>query len=122
MIRSSAFVAPYWADTDLRQGGRVRYEIIDDDSGRLRLVNDYIRAETNSSFEGEWMLLVEWEAIRPFQYSNDESAILNQVKRHTHTHSTHARKHAQWARMHALVHKHACVYCKNEGVISVAKV
>ena len=88
-------MAPYWADADLRREGRVRYESMfldDDDSGRLQLVNEFIRAERNSSYEGEWMLLVEWGAIHPFphgdlsdeQILNPESAILNQVRKHTH--------------------------------------
>ena len=84
----SSFIAPFWADADLRQEGRVHYESFTDTSEQLKTINSFIQSQTNSSFEGVWMLLVEWEGVHPYPHGdvtfstsdNGTLAFLSQVR------------------------------------------
>lgn len=86
----SSFIAPFWADVDLRQEGRVLYETFSGNSEQLKTINNFIGAQTSSSFNGVWMLLAEWKAVHPYPHgdtqfrasdaNNETLAFLDQVR------------------------------------------
>lgn len=59
-------VAPFWDDVDTRfGGGQVSYEI--HQSGYyLNEVNTFLRRKRPSTFEGTWMMVANWDAVRPY--------------------------------------------------------
>lgn len=81
VIRKKFFVAPYWADVDLRSEGDVRYQTFEitsedeEETQQLQAVNDYISAEENIDFTGIWMLLVEWDGVHPFPQGGDQPQV-----------------------------------------------
>ena len=66
-------MAPFWADFNTNMTGSVSYEIYtrENSSDLLNNVNTLIQTERgDSSFDGEWMLVVYWEDIQsPFSSS-----------------------------------------------------
>lgn len=65
-------MAPFWADNDLRPSGKVSYEIHNISTGYMSSVSRYIRQQTESTFEGSWMLVVEWKDIPEYQSDIDK--------------------------------------------------
>ena len=66
-------MAPFWADADARLEGAIYYETHaagDSDMSDVRLdtVNDFITAELNEPFGGNWMMVVTWDQIHPFPH------------------------------------------------------
>ena len=63
-------VAPFWSDVDISTGvGQIRYEVHTTSSVGstfLSNVSQFIEEQTNTSFTGQWMLLVEWEEVPQF--------------------------------------------------------
>ncbi len=62
-------VAPFWSDVDISNGvGTIRYEVHTGASASSLLteVNNFIRNETGSQFNGAWMLLAEWYNVPAF--------------------------------------------------------
>ena len=62
-------IAPFWDDVDIRsESGTISYEI--HTSGpSLETVSSYVRSQTNSSFEGYWMIVVYWDRVHQFFFS-----------------------------------------------------
>lgn len=59
-------VAPYWDDINIANGGTIAYETIQ--SGfLLEEVNAYIQRKLPTQFEGTWMLVGYYNAVRPFR-------------------------------------------------------
>lgn len=72
-LEHTFFVAPYWADSDIRDDGEVSYRVrTSQASAQMSLVSEFISERQNILFEGEWMLLVEWNEIPEFSGSDDE--------------------------------------------------
>lgn len=67
-------VAPFWADHDLRPAGQVSYEVYSK-SNTMSSVNRFIRQQTESDFEGSWMLIAKWDNI-PEAQSNIDKVIM----------------------------------------------
>ena len=63
-------VAPFWDDADSRhQNSQVSYEI--HQSGYfLDNVNEFLRRKRPSTFQGTWMMVAYWEAVRQYYYSS----------------------------------------------------
>ena len=65
-------MAPFWSDVDLRRDGAVLYEVHSEDNipsqPLLRNVSSFISARTGASFEGTWMLVVEWDDVHPYPH------------------------------------------------------
>ena len=63
--RTSYVIAPFWSNNDIRRTGRVRYEVYDGSTTAsmdvLNRISDVVVNRTGESFQGVWMLLVEWE-------------------------------------------------------------
>ena len=68
-------VAPFWSDVDFGTGvGQIRYEVHTTSnvgSTFLSNVSQFIQEQINTSFTGQWMLLVEWEQVPQFGGSLD---------------------------------------------------
>ena len=63
-------VAPYWADIDLRQAGRVAYKLIDTSSNSndkvLQNINQFLAENQTLKFTATWGLVASWEETCPF--------------------------------------------------------
>ena len=65
-------IAPFWSNNDIRMSGTIRYESYSEATGssavnaRLDEVSEFVSNETMNSFNGTWMLLVEWRDCPPF--------------------------------------------------------
>ena len=69
------FVAPYWIENDLSQGGNVSYGVFTEDSTLLIEVSDFISQSESVEFSGTWMLVAYWINV-PFFGSSDEDEVL----------------------------------------------
>ena len=77
LISLRYLVAPFWEDADTRIGnGQISYEV--HQSGYyLDRVNLFLKINRPSTFEGTWMMVVYWSAVRPFSsFSNTEVGTL----------------------------------------------
>lgn len=78
--RNSYVVAPFWSDNDIRMNGSIRYEVHARVAGPrtrspqlLDLVSSIIinqRNLTAGSFQGQWMLVAEWNEVHPYPHGN----------------------------------------------------
>lgn len=64
-------IAPYWIDADLRRGGNITWEILVSDGGNttnqyLSQVSEFIEEQQNTTFVGNWMMMVNYNRIPPF--------------------------------------------------------
>ena len=62
------FIAPYWADVDISNAGRISYEVHTTRNGGtssvlLSQVNGFISEREDNLFVGDWMLVVEWNQV-----------------------------------------------------------
>jgi len=73
-------VSPFWDDVDLRLAGDILYEVHtsmseDPDPASVDLisqVSSYIQDETNSSFSGTWMIVVQWNMVHPWPHGETD--------------------------------------------------
>ena len=78
-IRNLFAVAPFWDDIDIRLTGNIFYEIHSVLSGNqdsislIARVNSYIQGEVGGGFSGEWMLVVQWNAVHPWPHGSVRS-------------------------------------------------
>ena len=68
--RTAHVIAPFWSNNDIRRAGRIRYEVYNGRTSTasvdiLNRISDVIFNRTGESFQGVWMLLVEWEDCHP---------------------------------------------------------
>ena len=94
--RNSYVVAPFWSDNDIRMNGSIRYEVHARVAGPmtrstqlLDQVSVFIinqRNLTAGSFQGQWMLVVEWNEVHPYphgdstiEFSSTQSAFVDRV-------------------------------------------
>ena len=59
------FVAPYWIENDLSQGGNVSYGVFTGVSAPLVEVSNFISQSEGVQFSGTWMLVAHWIMV-PF--------------------------------------------------------
>lgn len=64
-------IAPYWIDADLRRGGNITWEILVSDGGNttnqyLSQVSEFIEEQQNTTFVGNWMMMVNYNRVPPF--------------------------------------------------------
>ena len=79
-IRNSFVLAPFWSVTDLTLAGEVRYQTFSIGDGIFETVNNFIRFHpsqeiTNSNFTATWMLVVQWDSVRPFVPENASQSL-----------------------------------------------
>ena len=67
----SYIVAPFWADHDPRPTGQISYEIHNRNTNLLSMVNNFIRQQTATNFEGLWLLVAEWNNVAEYGSSAD---------------------------------------------------
>ena len=65
-ISSRYLVAPFWDDVDTRFGsGEISYEI-HTDGYYLEAVNEFLKRNRPSNFEGTWMMVAYWNEVHPY--------------------------------------------------------
>ena len=63
-ISSAFLLAPFWSDIDTMLYGSILYEVHDQSNSMLlSQVNDFISNYTESTFDGTWMLVVQWDEV-----------------------------------------------------------
>ena len=67
-------IAPFWDDVNTVDGGTISYEI-HTSGDTLELVSEYIRDQTNTDFEGYWMMVVFWDSVRPYSFFTTTSEV-----------------------------------------------
>ena len=82
--RNSYVVAPFWSDNDIRINGSIRYEVHSRVAGpnttSTRLLNEVSsfiinqRNLTADSFQGQWMLVAEWNEVHPYPHGDSTFA------------------------------------------------
>ena len=82
--RNSYVVAPFWSDNDIRINGSIRYEVHSRVAGPnttsarlLDQVSSFIinqRNLTAGSFQGQWMLVAEWNEVHPYPHGDSTFA------------------------------------------------
>ena len=68
------FVAPYWIENDLSEGGNISYNNLTGDSELLFQVSNFISRSEDVEFCGTWMLVAHWINI-PLYGSDEEDAV-----------------------------------------------
>ena len=58
-------MAPYWADIDTNYGGEISYEV-HETGYYLDRVNLFLKRNRPSEFQGSWMIVFYWNAVRPY--------------------------------------------------------
>ena len=61
-------VAPYWVNSDIRQSGRIYYEVHSTLTGLVSTVNNFIQQEDDEDFIGTWMMVATFNEV-PLQDS-----------------------------------------------------
>ena len=74
-VHYSYLVAPYWSDIDTRLDGQVNYEVhIAGESSTsdeyLGRVSSLINSESDTYFNGSWMVVATWDGVHPFPHGN----------------------------------------------------
>ncbi len=70
--RGLVILSPYWSNNDIRINGNVEYAVYDASSPnpataqKITGIAQSITNVTESTFNADWMLLVEWRNVRPF--------------------------------------------------------
>ena len=64
-------VAPFWADADLRAQGNITWEIhtmgmSETGDAYLNQVSGFIENRENVTFEGNWMMMVDYDEVPPY--------------------------------------------------------
>lgn len=54
-------VAPYWMNFDIRQSGRISYEVHNTFTSLMSLVNNYIQQQDDEDFVGTWMMIANFK-------------------------------------------------------------
>ena len=63
-------VAPYWSDNDIRMEGDVCYEVHNKESDLMERISNHISYKSETTFTGNWMLLVEWSDVHPYPHGS----------------------------------------------------
>ena len=87
--------APFWHDVDIRVAGDVYYKIFKstnvEHSMLISEISDFVKNKTNTSFEGDMMIVAAWDHVPQYPYTyllkyanyysyGFQQAVLNQVK------------------------------------------
>ena len=75
-IDSLYLVAPFWADVDIEGGvGDISYQVYSTGSPLLDTVNAFISDERDFNFNGNWMLLAQWNGVSAYASPIDQASI-----------------------------------------------
>ena len=85
--RNQYVLAPFWSDNDIRRSGSVRYANITlgdckhDNNELIETVSRFIRHQHNDAamqnFEGQWMLVANWDCVHPYPHGSTGSYYRN---------------------------------------------
>ena len=85
-ISNMYIVAAFWSDNDIRQNGSIFYQVHELGSDPtsisavlLERVSSFIRIKKENTFSGQWMLVVQWEQVRPDPFGITDTELLNRV-------------------------------------------
>ena len=73
-VANAYLVAPYWDDVDIRLAGNISYEVHSRSSNNpgsnqlLDQISQFIEDSIGESFQGDWMLIAEWEEVHPWPH------------------------------------------------------
>ena len=67
-------VAPFWSDADLRVEGRIQWKFYSRSDMDFSPVDTVISNDQGTSYDGSWMLVVDYNSVHPFPYGDDQSA------------------------------------------------
>ena len=56
-------VAPYWVNSDIRQSGRISYEVHNTMTGLISIVNNFIQQQEDEDFVGSWMMVATFSEV-----------------------------------------------------------
>ena len=76
-VANAYLVAPYWDDVDIRLAGNISYEVHSRSSNNpgssqlLDQISQFVEDSTGDSFQGDWMLIAEWEEVHPWPHGFD---------------------------------------------------
>ena len=76
-VANAYLVAPYWDDVDIRLAGNISYEVhsrSNNNPGSNQLldqISQFVEDSTGDSFQGDWMLVAEWEEVHPWPHGLD---------------------------------------------------
>ena len=73
-------VAPFWADHDPRPSGQISYEVHNRNTELLSSVNRFIRQQTATDFNGNWLLVGEWNNVAEYGSTADKVSAVARVK------------------------------------------
>ena len=70
-VHYAYLVAPYWVDGDLRRGGNITWEVLVAGSSSvaddyLTQVSEFVEDQQNTTFVGNWLMIVNFNKIPPF--------------------------------------------------------
>lgn len=76
-ISSAYLIAPFWDDFDIRREGNIYYEIHSTNSSSesallIDRVSEFISNRSGADFNGNWMLVTQWNATPPFPNGNPQ--------------------------------------------------
>ena len=74
-------VAPYWSNADLRMEGTIRWKFFTRSDIDFSQVDVVISNDQNTSYDGSWMMVVDYYAVHPFPHGDDQTALYNQKVR-----------------------------------------
>ena len=79
-MANAYLVAPYWDDVDIRLAGNISYEVhsrSNNNPGSNQLldqISQFIEDSSGDSFQGDWMLVAEWEEVHPWPHGLSQSS------------------------------------------------
>ena len=79
-VANAYLVAPYWDDVDIRLAGNISYEVhsrSNNNPGSNQLldqISQFIEDSSGDSFQGDWMLIAEWEEVHPWPHGLSQSS------------------------------------------------
>ena len=73
-------VAPFWADHDPRPSGQISYEVHNRNTELLSSVNRFIRQQTATDFNGNWLLVGEWNNVAEYGSTADKVSAVAIIK------------------------------------------
>ena len=64
-------MAPYWVNSDIRQAGRISYEV-HTSTDLISVVNNFIQEREEEDFVGMWMMVVTFTDVPQLDSASNE--------------------------------------------------
>ena len=64
-------VAAYWVNSDIRQSGRISYEVHSSATGLMSVVNNFIQLQEDEDFVGTWMMVATFIEVPLLESSSN---------------------------------------------------